>query len=309
MAAASAGKASEGRTPVTIYPTPTPAQPSALVMSRRRNPPQSPIITPPATSPAPLREVAHHALREVVPEAVVSHVSAAELLGLPLPFALTWERGAPLHVDVAPARRRSSAARLTVHTRTGGRPTRLVSGLPVAAPLEVLLDLAGLLPHDELVACIDAFGSLRRKEVRVPVESIRIAAQTVTGRHVRALRRAAGDARDAVDSPRETRTRLMLLRAGFPEPEINRPVIDPATRIEFSLDLAYPAWRIAIEYDGKEHFDAERAKRDRYKDEVLHDQGWSVLRLTVLDHQDPRPFLARLRHRIDLVEERFRAQT
>ena len=262
----------------------------------------------PTASPAPLLEVARHALGEIVPTAVISHISAAELLALPLPFELTWEQGAPLHVDLDPALRRSGAARLVVHARTRPRPIRLRSGIPVADPIGVLLDLAGVLSHDDLVACIDALGSLRRREVRVPVDTVRIAAQSVTGRHVRALRRAAREARDAVDSPRETRTRLLLLRAGFPEPEINRPVIDPATGVEYFIDLAYPAWRIAIEYDGKDHFEPERARKDRYKDEVLHDQGWSVLRLTVLDHRDPRAFLARLRYRIAQAEARGRGR-
>lgn len=251
-----------------------------------------------AAEPAPLLEIARIAQEHVVPGSVISHISAAEVLSLPLPFRMTWDRGAPLHVDVEAAQRRSAGHRLIVHTRGARRRLTLPSGLVVADPLDVLLDLAGLLPHDELVACIDALGSLRRSDIRVPVETVRVAARSMTGRHVRALRLAARDARDAVDSPRETATRLLLMRRGFPEPETNRPVVDPATGVEYFLDLSYDRWKIAIEYDGKDHFDPERVKRDRYKDEVLHDQGWSVLRLTSHDHRDPGNFLARLRAKI-----------
>lgn len=233
-----------------------------------------------------------------MPGSAISHLSAAEVLRLPLPFRLTWAEGASLHVDVEAAQRRSGGHRLIVHARSARGRLVLPTGLVIADPVDVLLDLAGLLPHDELVACIDALGSLRRKDVQVTVETIRIAARAMTGRHVRALRLAARDARDAVDSPRETATRLLLMRRGFPEPEINRPVVDPATGVEYFLDLSYDHWMIAIEYDGKEHFNVERAKRDRHKDEVLRDQGWSVLRLTSHDHHDPRNFLARLRAKI-----------
>lgn len=258
----------------------------------------------PTAAPAPLSTVARVAQTSVVPGAVLSHVSAAEVLKLPLSFRLTWAEGAPLHVDLDPARRRSSAHRLVVHARVSRRRIILPNGLVIADPVDVLLDLAGLLPHDELIACVDALGSLRRKDLRIPVETVRVAAQRRRGRHVRALRLAAREARDAVDSPRETVTRLLLLRHGFPEPETNLPVLDPVTRVEFLLDLSYERWKIAIEYDGKDHFDPERARQDRYKDEVLHDQGWSVLRLTNIDHRDPRDFLARLRAKINVALRR-----
>lgn len=252
----------------------------------------------PTDDPAPLTAVAAFALRHVVPGAAISSVSAAEILGLPLPFRLTWDHGSPLHVDLAQGHRRSNSHRLVTFSRSGRRPLTLPSGVRVADPLEVLRDLAGQLCHDDLVACIDGLGSLRRTDLRVTVESVRNAAEAMSGRHVRALRRAAREARDAVDSPRETATRLLLMRRGFPEPDLNRPVVDEATGTTYYLDLSYERWRIAIEYDGKDHFDPDRARRDRHKDEVLHEQGWSVLRITVHDHRNPAHFLARLRARI-----------
>ncbi|WP_246957087.1 DUF559 domain-containing protein [Brachybacterium sp. Marseille-Q7125] len=249
-------------------------------------------------SPAPLRNIALTATEKVVPGAVVSGVTAAELLGLPLPRTLTWAGGVELHLDVSPSQRRRSARGLRIHVREGIRPHRLRSGVWSAEPCQVLMDLAALLPHDDLVACIDALGSLRREELRIPVESIRARAQWLTGRGVVAVRRAAQEARDAVDSPRETRTRLLVHRAGLPEPEINVPVHCPVTGIRYSLDLAYPQARIAIEYDGEVHFALEQARHDRRKDEVLHEQGWKIYRLTVQDHRDPGPFLRWLRHHL-----------
>lgn len=250
---------------------------------------------------AELREVARVAQKIVVPGSVLSHVTAAELLGLPLPDRLTWSSGEPIHCTVEPDRKRASARGLRVHVRPGRRSIPF-EGLTIAHPVDILLDLASVLSHDDLVAGVDSLGSMLRGNIRVPVETIRIAARTASGRGVRALRAAAREARDAVDSPRETRTRLMLMRAGYPEPEINRPIIDPATGKEYRIDLAYGRWKIAIEYDGKHHFTEDQKRSDHYKDELLHQEGWTVLRMTVADHIDPRDFYLRLESMIAQAE-------
>ena len=64
------------------------------------------------------------------------------------------------------------------------------------------------------------------------------------------LKRALTDVRAGVRSPRETLLRLTLQRAGLPEPEINWTLRDARGRAVAELDLAYPRWRVAPEYDG-----------------------------------------------------------
>ncbi|MGP9538634.1 endonuclease domain-containing protein [Brachybacterium sp. AOP43-C2-M15] len=244
-------------------------------------------------APASLRAIARTAQRRVVPGAVVCHVTAAELLGLPLPVRLTWDGGAAIHVRVEAGAKRRSAKGLVVHVRAG-RPTIPHGGLVLDWPVDVLLDLAGLLPHDDLVACVDALASRRREDLRLPVETIRAEALALRGPGVRALRAAARDARDWVDSPQETRSRLLLQRAGYEEPVTNHRIVDPVTSREYFLDLAYPERMIAIEYDGAQHFTPEQARADHGKDAVLHREGWTVLRIVASDLRDPAPFLALL---------------
>src|SRR5699024_11628498 len=113
-------------------------------------------------APADLRAIAGIARRRVVPGAVICHVTAAELLGLPLPRRLTRAGGAPVHLRVGPEAKRRSAEGLDVHVRAGGRSTD-VDGLVLDWPVDVLLDLAGLLTPDELIACVYALGSRRRR--------------------------------------------------------------------------------------------------------------------------------------------------
>lgn len=241
-------------------------------------------------APAPLREVARVAQRRVVPGSVICHLTAAELLELPLPHAQTWERLAEVHVRVEPEAKRRSAKGLIVHVRTG-RPSITHNGLVLDWPVDVLLDLAGLLSLDDLIACVDALGSRRREGLRIPVETIRTEARALQGRGVRALRAAAREARDWVDSPQETRTRLVLLRAGYEEPVTNyRVVVEAKRRKEYFIDLAFPLQKIAIEYDGKDHFTPEQARKDHGKDAALHREGWTVLRIAAEDLKDPAPF-------------------
>ena len=244
-------------------------------------------------APAGLRAIARTAQRRVVPGSVVIHVTAAELLGLPLPDRHTWGGGAAVHVRVEPEAKRRSSKGLTVHVRTG-RPSVRHDGLVLDWPVDVLLDLAGLLSHDDLVACVDALGSRRREGLRFPVETIRGGAGPGGGRGVGAGRAAAAQARDWVDSPQETRTRLMMLRAGYEEPVTNHRVVDLVKKKEYYLDLSYPERKIAIEYDGKQHFTPEQALRDHGKDASLHRGGWTVIRILARDLEEPETFFAQL---------------
>ena len=78
---------------------------------------------------------------------------------------------------------------------------------------------------------------------------------------------------------------------------------------EYWIDLAYPAWKIAIEYDGKRHFTEEQARKDHAKDELLHRDGWAVLRINVEDHKDSKDFFALLDEAIRTAEQRIRAHS
>lgn len=61
------------------------------------------------------------------------------------------------------------------------------------------------------------------------------------------------------------------------------------------LDLAFPALRVAIEYDGDQHrVDRAQWRRDRHKDEMLHRLGSVILRITADDLRVPDAFFLRL---------------
>ena len=97
-------------------------------------------------------------------------------------------------------------------------------------------------------------------------------------------RRALPLLRPRVDSPMETRTRLVLVLAGLPCPETNLRVYDDWGQWIGRPDLAYPALRLAIQYEGDVHrTDRRRWQQDVGRDEVLQDHGWRVIKVIADD--------------------------
>ena len=73
---------------------------------------------------------------------------------------------------------------------------------------------------------------------------------------------------------------LGLIRdAGLPEPVLHHRVYD-GDRFVAEVDLAYPAWKVAIECDGDVHLEPEVREKDlpRQNDIVLI--GWTLLRFS-----------------------------
>ncbi len=101
-------------------------------------------------------------------------------------------------------------------------------------------------------------------------------------RHIRKARWAASLVRQRVDSRPETLLRLLLVFAGLPEPETGLAVSDANGGWIATPDLSYPAYKIAIEYDGRHHFVERRQRiRDVARNDNLRHHGWDVI--VVLD--------------------------
>jgi hypothetical protein len=100
----------------------------------------------------------------------------------------------------------------------------------------------------------------------------------------------------------ETRFRLIVVAAGFPEPELNLEVLDANGRFLGRADMVWPSLRIAIEYDGDHHrTDRGTFHSDRRRGNGFAANGWIVIHVTSVDVHDPGPALGRL-------DEAFRAR-
>jgi very-short-patch-repair endonuclease len=76
---------------------------------------------------------------------------------------------------------------------------------------------------------------------------------------------------------------MLLVLAGLPRPKAQHGIADQRGRVVAWVDLAYPDRRIAIEYDGKDHFDRDRTKRDIQRGTRLMSLGWAVFRYLAAD--------------------------
>jgi Protein of unknown function (DUF559) len=64
--------------------------------------------------------------------------------------------------------------------------------------------------------------------------------------------------------------------AGLPAPLVNEAVSDGQGQWLAEPDLAYPAARLAVEYQGADHADPSRLRRDVARHMDLHRAGWQV---------------------------------
>ncbi|UUT36104.1 endonuclease domain-containing protein [Microbacterium elymi] len=185
--------------------------------------------------------------------------------------------------------------------------THPVSGLRLTSPASTWAMLAGQLPHPyDLVAIADHFVRVQRpphsrswEDVPPPSATIdQLAAAVHAGRRrgITELRDALARVRTGAASRTETWTRLTLVDAGLPEPVLDHDVFDSHGRFVARVDMAYPEWKIAIEYDGTHHNDGQQWEHDVDRLARLEDEGWRVIRVTrTLLFAHPATMIARVR--------------
>ena len=208
------------------------------------------------------------ALRIHPPDAVASHVSAARVYRLPVP-------GIPEeHITVRrPADRRKRPG-LVNHVISEPVDVRTVHGMRVSAPAQMFVDLASLLGLIDLVVVGDA---LVRLGLADPEELVAVCAQSRV-RGVLEARRAAAYVRRQVESPMESRLRMLIVLAGLPEPVVNHKVYNRQGRLLYRFDLSYPKLMLLIEYDGKQHREnLEQWDHDIDRREWFDHNGWMLV--------------------------------
>lgn len=231
-----------------------------------------------------------------------SHATAAAIHGLPLPARL--ERAHTLHVTAGNVDNRPRVPGLIGHRSSFPASVMSVGGLPVSSPVEAWCELGTLLSLDELVILGDFLvtGTEPYNGARplATIDELQIAVAAHAGRRgIRRLTAALLLVRFGSLSPRETLTRLLIVRAGLQEPHLNHRVFNGLGVFIAMVDLAYPDLKIAIEYQGPHHRDAQQYERDLARRALLEDAGWIVIEITKRDIEgDASAFLIRLRSRL-----------
>ncbi|TEA08698.1 DUF559 domain-containing protein [Mycobacteroides salmoniphilum] len=154
----------------------------------------------------------------------------------------------------------------------------VINELPVTTPARTAFDIGRRTTVDLAVERLDALMNATGTSV-ADIE-------TVVARHrgVRGLTRLS-HVLDLVDggaeSPWETRTRLIVVRAGFTAPQTQLVVRNRFGDFVARLDMGWKDHKVGIEFDGAQHWtDACQRSRDIDRAKELADEGWRIVRVS-----------------------------
>jgi hypothetical protein len=154
-----------------------------------------------------------------------------------------------------------------------------IGGVRVSEPGELFLELSGLLSLPDLVAAGD---HLAQHGWLTP-EALQAFCAGVSDRGIGTARSAASHVRAGAESPMESKARLLLALAGFPEPEINPSAVD-VRGARRRYDLVFREARLLVEYDGRQHAeDPHQWLGDLARREAMDEDDWRLLVLTARD--------------------------
>lgn len=187
---------------------------------------------------------------------------------------------------------------LTVHTDTVlAAETCVVDGMRVTTAARTGFDLGRRLPLTQGVQRVDALMRATGLQ-RADIEGVAGAHPGVRG--AEALRRMLPLVDGGAESPYETLTRLILVRAGVPAPRTQLPVADRYGFVVAYVDMGWPEQRVAVEYDGAQHWtDPRQRRRDIERLADLEALGWIVIRISSDMLRMPAAIVARVRAALD----------
>jgi hypothetical protein len=205
---------------------------------------------------------------KVHPEgAFASHWSAAQVLGLPVP-ANPFD-----HITVRKPDERRYRPTIKPHVTIRKRGVIVVRGIPVTDPITTFLQMAGHLSLVDQVVLGDAI--VRRYRI-APARLLK-AARASNDYYAAAARRAAAYVRRGVDSPMETRLRMLIVLAGLPEPVVNVVLVHEDGSWRRRFDLCYPRIKLVVEYNGRQHREEPQLSKDQARARDLEPEGYLIL--------------------------------
>jgi hypothetical protein len=214
-------------------------------------------------------------------DAVASHRSAAALWALP---GASRDR-----VEIITERwERAQHVGLVVHESLllEDVDKDVIDGIPTTTVERTIFDLCSI--HSDVLVDMAIDRALARgitTHARLAATEARLATKGRRGAarfHAVMARRT--DGASTPESPAERQLAHALVRQGLPEPTVQFEVRDPDGRLVARCDLAYPQWRIVIEYDSvQEHTGREALLRDSARRNAITALGFTPVVATVDD--------------------------
>lgn len=215
------------------------------------------------------------------PSLVLSHLSAAAMLELPLAMA-PLDR---VHLTRSGAGGGRAGPGRVVHIGQL-EPSEIgrVLGTRVTSPTRTVLDVACSSSFVTTVAAADA--ALRRRTI-APDQLAVALAKTGHRRGAAGARRALRFADGRCESAGESLLRIVMHQAGLPEPELQIRIVGPDGSVIARADLGYPDLGVLIEFDGAIKYSkllqpGQRAEdvvlAEKVREDRIRDLGYVVVR-------------------------------
>ncbi|SDT43231.1 Transcriptional regulator, AbiEi antitoxin, Type IV TA system [Friedmanniella luteola] len=220
----------------------------------------------------------------LAPDSVLSHRSAAVVLGLPVVGALG-------RVEITRSSVTSGKVRGAVHLRAAPLPddeVTSVDGWQVTTPARTVVDLARTLPLGPAVAAGDA--ALRAGTSVEEVESVLASSAGRPG--LAAARRACRSLDGRSESAGESLSRVVLHRLGLPPSGLQHEVRSADGALVGRCDFVWEEQRTLGEFDGRVKYGrllrpGQRAEdvlwAEKLREDALRDLGWQIVRWTWAD--------------------------
>jgi hypothetical protein len=165
-----------------------------------------------------------------------------------------------------------------------------VAGLPVTSRTRTAFDMGRHLERTEAVTRLDAL-MWNQEFSRADVRALGDRYPRAAG--LRRLLELLPLIDGGAESPPESRVRLWLSDAGFPQPETQIPVLQGSTAPVAFLDMGWRDFMVAVEYDGDHHRkDRRQYVKDIARLRMLEALGWIVIR--VIAEDKPSDVIARV---------------
>jgi hypothetical protein len=227
---------------------------------------------------------------DLAPGTVVSHTSAAALLGIPM-WGVRFNR---LHVS----RTADGGMRLSrwihPHATRDPVPSVVIDGVLVTSPGRTVIDCARLLPFEQGVVIAD--GALHAGIVTM--DGLREVLHGAAGLKGVGRARAVVEFADGrSESVGESRSRVMLAATRLPAMAPQHPIRDERGQFVARVDFAIPHLKVAGEFDGKVKYGrllkagesaGDAVFREKRREDAVRDLGWQLVRWTWDEIGSPR---------------------
>jgi len=239
------------------------------------------------------------AVRQAVTPVVLSHTSALSQWGCPL-----WDAGlTEVHLTRPDQRSQRREAQIRHHkgVLVDGDVVEH-NGLLVTSPVRAALEYTTVGDVEHSLVEIDDL--LHRKLVDLAALRARYAEMARwPNTLITDLVLRLADARS--ESVGETRARYLVWSQGLPAPEVNYPIVDENGVEVARVDLAWPAYGLFLEFDGKVKYERLRKMGESASDVVFREKqrqdmicrltGWRCIRIVWADLYRPQVIAGRIR--------------